>query len=896
MSYRARYCWWAALVAAAMVLLAWTAQAPAQEPAGLPDAPAEDYSALLRRAVQAVREGHFNDAAEAYQRAFEAAGTDAQRAAALLGKADLLSELEQYSVAADTYAQAGRLAGAADHQRVRAWLGAARTAAAAGKVKLAVEANEWLASSKDVTDADRAAALGRLADIHYEDGEVAKAETLWRRLADEFSSYPPARTARQKLVESYLGRNDLEALRRLLAGARAANQPDAEGLHVYAATRLASGGKLRLALEICEALLAWRPFSEAGWAQAWHLHEQLGDAETFLQSALERARRDTQVAQGLAGVAENLASSPRAEQRTRSLALYELLLDAAPGSPRLLYGGARVALDAGRADLADRWSARLVEAQPNDTSAQAVRGRVLAALNRRDEALAALKQAAHYSPDDVDSARYLLAMLEDAGLADEAPAVVAEVRAVTGDPSVLSVDLAMAYQRRGQWKEAVAELAKALASGEASASYVTGLFYQWLADPAAAKETAEAMDELSVAGSLPRPMLPAYVCLLFLNGRQKDMAARLSGLLAEERGGVVLQAAQLLKLLGRDDLAPPLYEAALESGLPPEAEQEVALRVAEDLLAAGRAADARRLLQEHRKPGMPWRLAATYDLVLAELLLAVGAVDEAESLLQNLMSRPARVDAARTQLLLGESAFRRGDYSSARRILQSLAAGSTAMPEAPEMPPAPPLPPGVDAREAPGLVMTPYGGRGTALNNTAAHAAFILAEMALREDRLDEARKGYLAVVASAAATRAATSAVGRIALLSALAELDDDERRRFLVGLKLLDAGDMAQARSLWADWLDQPSAPVAAYARMLLAEALEASDPSRAAEEYEQLAKALPDAALAPVAMYRAALLRASTQPPLAVALASRLKERYPDSALAPVAAQLAEELSRP
>jgi hypothetical protein len=39
---------------------------------------------------------------------------------------------------------------------------------------------------------------------------------------------------------------------------------------------------------------------------------------------------------------------------------------------------------------------------------------------------------------------------------------------------------------------------------------------------------------------------------------------------------------------------------------------------------------------------------------------------------------------------------------------------------------------------------------------------------------------------------------------------------------------------------------------------------------------------------------MLRARTQPALAVALAGRLQQHYPDSALAPVAAQLAEELS--
>lgn len=894
----AQWGFWAAVTIAVVAVggLAYAQQAVTQEPPGAFQAPPDEHSKLLLRALQATREGRLYDAAEAYRRAFEAAETDARRAAALVGEGDVWAALEQYGQAAEVYVQAARLPGAADHQRVRAWLGAARAAQAAGNIQLALEANEWLASSGDVAEADRAAALARLAEIHFEDGEVQKAEALWRRLANGFSSYPAARTARQRLVESFLGRGDLTALAKLLAGARAASQPDAEGLHVYAATRLASAGKPRQALEICEALLVWRPSSEAGWAQAWNLHEQLGDSHAFLQAALERARSSPQVAQGLAGVAENLASSPRPEHRTRSLALYELLLGAAPDSPRLLYGGARIALDAGRTDLADRWSAELVRLRSNDASAQALRGRVLAALNRRNEALAALKQAAQYSPADPDSARYLLAMLEDAGLVDEAPGVVGEVRAATGHPSALAADLALSYQRRGQWKDAVAELAKALASGEASAGYATGLFYQWFADPAGIEEAAAAMDELSAAGRLPRQMLPTYLCLLALGGRQQGVADRLSALSAEERGGVALQAAQLLALFGRDDLTSPLYEAALEGGLAPEAEQEVALRVAADLLAVGRAADARSLLESHRKPGVPSRLATAYDLVLAELLLGIGAADEAERLLHGLASRATGTVGARIQLLLGESAFRRGDYPLARRLLEPLARRPQAVSqEGSEEPPVPPLPPGIGQGKAPRLVIAPSAGAAEPLADVTARAAFLLAEIALREDKLDDARKGYLAVVASAPATKAATSAVGRIALLSALAELEDGDRKRFLAGLKLLDACDAGQARSLWSDWLDR-SVPIAAYGRMLLAEALEAAEPSRAAEEYEQLAAVLPDAPLAPVALYRAALLRASTQPSVAVALANRLAERYRDSALAPVAAQLAEELSRP
>jgi len=883
---------WAAVILAAAWPLACVPKVAAQGPLAAAETPSDDHSKFLLHALKAMREGRLYDAVEAYRRAYAGADTDAERAAALLGEGDAWAALEQYGQAAEAYAQAARLRGAADHQRLRAWLGAAKSAAAAGNTKLVVEASEWLASSGDATEADRAAALARLAEMRFEEGDLSGAEALWRRLTDEFSSYPAARTARQRLADIFLARGDMEALRKLLAAARGAGQPDAEGLHVYAATRLASAGKVRPALDICEALLAWRPSSEAGWAQAWHLHDQLGDSDVFLRAALERARSDSQVAQGLAGVAENLAASPRPEQRTRSLVLYELLLALAPDSPRLLYGATRVALEAGRMDLAERWSAALARTEPNNTSAQALRGRVLAALNRLDEALTALKKAAHYSPADADSARYLMAMLEDAGLAEEAPKVAAEVRTATGNPTALAGDLAQLYQRVGRWREAAVELAKAIAGGEASGGYVTSLVYQWLADPAGAQETAAAMAELAAKGELPRVMLPAYFCLLALSGRQQDVAAQLATLPAEQRGEAAVQTAQLLVLAGRDDLASQLYEVALGGQLPPETELQVTLRLAEDLSTAGLVAEARQLLEAHRKPGMPSRLAAAYDLALAELLLAAGAVGEAEALLSGMASQVSGTDAVRLRLLLGESAFRRGDYSAVRRLLEPLIGDRQAAAQGAAE--APPAPPGLGELDVPAQVAVPMTPAGGTPADAAARAAFLLAEVALRENELSEARKGYLALVSSAPATVAATRAVGRLGLLSALAELDDAECARFLAGLKLLDAGDPDQARSLWADWLDRPSGPMAAYGWFLLAEALEAREPLRAAEEFERLATGLPDAPLAPIALYRAAMLRARTQPALAVALAGRLQQHYPDSALAPVAAQLAEELS--
>jgi TolA-binding protein len=175
-----------------------------------------------------------------------------------------------------------------------------------------------------------------------------------------------------------------------------------------------------------------------------------------------------------------------------------------------------------------------------------------------------------------------------------------------------------------------------------------------------------------------------------------------------------------------------------------------------------------------------------------------------------------------------------------------------------------------------------------------AEPQFLLAEIALRKGDLDLARRSYLRLVEASPASPQATQAVARMSLVAALESLPTADRDRFLTGLRALDSGKSDRARELWSEWIDDATSPLCGNLRLLLAEALEATDPRAAASRLEELVAALPDSPLSPYALYRAAELRAASEPAAAVRLARSVGEKYPDSALVPLALHLAEELS--
>ncbi len=854
-----------------------------------------DYRAAMQDALAALRLGRFDNAAVAYDRSAGLAKTGPERADALMGKGQVLWMVRRYADSLAAYRKAAEETGLAAYQRRAAWQGVVRLAGDAPDLPVAKAAADALAAAPaaDVTAADRASVLAHLGDLHFAAGDKPSALASWRRLVDLYPAQPSARFACQRLLEVYLAeRSSAEhrsaEIRALLDAARHAGVVYAEDLYVTAIEGLTQSDAAEAA-KLGDDLLAWRPLSPLAWHVVWPAHRKLGDADAFLKRALDVAGKQPAAGPGLAALADVLATSMAPEDWSAGLALYERLLAADPQSGRLLYGAGEAALRLDRLDAADRWTAAGVQLEPREPATLTLRGRVLVRLDRPAEALALLKQAAQYQPEDVLSAQRLAGMMDAAGLRDALPALVAEVRAATGNKAALASALATSYRAAGKWREAVTELASAVNAGEASPSYAVSNLRQWLSDTTSGAEVAAALDKLAAASAMPPGLAPAHLFALALLGRREDLDRRLAALDPADRGRAALQAAEWLEWTGRDDLAAPLYQAVLAARIDPALESQIALRLAGDLADQGRTNEARRLLEAHRKPAMPGQMAAPYDLALARLLLDAGETAGAEALLQPLSARPQGIDPREVAYLLAEAAFRRGDYDAATRRLADVAArpGASVL-----TPPAPPqLGDDEEPLPAPPMVVLPPPSTTLAMS---AEPQFLSAEIALRRGDLDLARKAFLRLVQASPSSPQATQAVAWMSLVGALQSLPVPDRTRALDGLRALDAGKPDRAHDLWSEWIDDSASPLCGNLRLLLAEALAATDPRAAAAGLEELVAALPDSPLGPYALYRAAELRAASEPAAAMRLARSVGEKYPDSALVPLASRLADELS--
>jgi tetratricopeptide (TPR) repeat protein len=857
-------------------------------PAAAQGRPADFASALLD-AGQAYRQGRFEQASAAYDRALALARTGPDRAEALMGKGQALWLLRRYADSLAAFRKAADQPDLPAYQRRRAWQGVVRIAADGPDLPAARAASDALAAAPatDVSDADRASVLAHLGDLHLAAGDKPAALAAWRRLADLYPRQAAARFACQRLLEVYVAEGRVGDLRSLLDAARRSALPYAEDLYIAAIEGLTQSGAAAEAARLGDDLLAWHPLSPIAWHVAWPAHRKLGDADAFLKRALGAAAKDPRAFPGLASLADTLSVSMASDDWAAAFVLYDRLLAASPDNPRLLYGASEVALKLDRLPDADRWSATAQKLEPREPSTLSLRGRVLVKLNRPAEALALLKLAADYQPTSLLSAQRLAGMLDAAGLRDALPAVVAEVRAATGNRAALALALAYSYRAAARWRDAVAELAAAVAAGEASAAFALSNLRSWLSDTTSGADVAAALDGLAASSSLPPGLTPAHLYALALLGRRDDLAHCLSALDPADSAAAALQAAEWLEWAGRDDLAQPLYQAVLAARVQPALEIQIALRLADNLADAGRPDEARRVLEAHRKPAMPAPMAAMYDLALARLLLAAGETDRAEALLLPLGARPAGVDYRDVAYLLAEVAFHRGDYDTAARRLSEAAAHPRPSVLAP---PPPPDMEGDGPGPTPALVIAPP----QEPSGISAPAQFLLAEIALRRADLDAARNAFTRLVQASPSSPFATRAVARLSLVAALESLADADRDRVVSGLRFLDAGKPDRARELWSLWIDDATSPLCAGLRLLLAEALEDADPRAAADRLEELAAALPQSPLSPYALYRAAELRAASEPAAAVRLARSVGERYPDSALVPLASHLADELS--
>jgi len=847
------------------------------------------YTQLMSQGISLLRQGKIDQALAAYEQAVQVAGSPAQRAQALLGKARVLRLNSRYRDSVAAYREALKLSGITEYQKLEAWRGLAWAAGALKDVKLQVEANQALAESPRASEAEKAMALGRLAGLWRDEGDKDKAAEYFWRVLENYPRQPEAVRSALSLVELYSRKGDWAGVDRVLAWARQHRPENIETLYVRAAEMAASRRKLTKALMLLDELIALKPYSAIGWQRAWELHRAKGDAEQFLARAREKARQDPRVAEGLVGIADSLAARGEAGDAEGAVELYLQLLPLVADASTAKIGGALAALRAGRLDLAEQWSSEALAAHPHDTRAQNVRARVLVQQGKKSEAFELLKRVANYKPGDASSAQRLQAMLTSTGLGQFTPQVVAEVRRATGDSRALALALAQYYRLQGQWAKAVDELGRALASGQAAPGYAASLLRSWLSDATERPALLDALRQLDRQGKLPQDFLPAaaYGCLL--SGSSEEGKGLLSRLPDEKRSGEVMRVVQWLEFAGRSDLARSLYPLVLAGPVAPTAEMQMAMTVADDLAQQGRLREAAETLRQHRKPAMPDALAVPYDLALASVLVGLGRVDEAEVLLSNL-ARSERSPKEKVTVLLAECAFRRGDYARARELLKSF--GPPEKNKASDT---------AEQKWSNGEPPGPLGGTNFVApwidrdQESQGRALFLLAGMDLREGRLDDAEKGFNRVVKLAPASTAATQAVQQLMTLMELRRLSDEERQRFTQGLRALDRGDYPAASEALKPWLDSADNPLADDARLLVAEAQAGTDPEGAAKAFETLAQTMPDSPLAAYALYRAAVLRAPLAPADALRLARAVQQQYSASALAPLAGRLADELAR-
>lgn len=847
------------------------------------------YAEHIAAGMTLLRQGKWEEAVQRYDQALAAAANDAQRAQALLRKAEALQYLRRYEDAMAEFKRVTELAGAGDYHRLAAWRGIGRCAAAAGDMAAQLKAYEGIVQSPVASDSERAQALVRIGNVLLQMGEEDKAARIFAQVASTYPRQPATSVARYRLVQHYVARGDLDSVGRLLKQARSLNLTDVDSLYSAAAQELARRGRLKQALAIAEELLAFHPYSPVGWLVAWRVHQQIGDAQAFVEAGLEKAGEDRRIAEGLLAIAGELARRGRPDDLARAMELYEKLVDAVPASSPAVSTAAEAALKAGRLDLADRWSERAIGARGRAPAAQSVRIRVLAATGRAEQAFELAKSMARFRPADVRSARTLVGILNTTGLEDMLPRVVEQVRQASGEAVALAAELSGYYQRRGRWGEAVSELAAALRAGEVSERYVASMVRTWLGDLTARAGVVSALERLQGEGRLPEALVPCLAYGLALEGRQADAEAALAAVPSSQRGSAALKVIQWLELAGSRAAARGIYQAALQAPIPPQQEANIALAVAGDLAAAGRVAEAVKVLQSHRKPGLPTALAARYDVALARLLVQLGDIEEAEMVLGALSGRAEGEGAAAIALLKAQCALARSDYELARRLAQEV----LAQPERRRELAPPPFPPGW-SEAGPVIWVVPSSPPGGDVGLRAA-AMFVMAGVMLREGKLDAAEEAYQRIVQKAAASAAATRAVQRLALIGDLRLEEQDNRKRFLDGLRLLDAARWNQARQVLAPWLQSTQARLADDARLLVAEAMAASRPEEAAAVMEELARDMPDSPLAAYALLAAAQLLAPLAPAEAVRTAAALRKQYPDSALAPLAAQLEDELNR-
>lgn len=166
-----------------------------------------------------------------------------------------------------------------------------------------------------------------------------------------------------------------------------------------------------------------------------------------------------------------------------------------------------------------------------------------------------------------------------------------------------------------------------------------------------------------------------------LNGLSGDGKAKLADLKTVEKeypesrwlSNVLLEQAHLYEEQGRSELAADAYKKRLEAATEAAAVLDVdeLLRMAEAMHNAGRSADLLEVTARIRNAGgLEADELSDLSLYEADALADVGRADEAEEIYRALAQTPTSLSGSKAAVSLAECMLKRGDYASARDIME----------------------------------------------------------------------------------------------------------------------------------------------------------------------------------------------------------------------------------
>ena len=669
-----------------------------------------------------------------------------------------------------------------------------------------------------------------------------------------------------------------------------ATQPETPSRLVQQAEHRRRMGDVNGALRMYEQVLATQPNHSLALRRAFDLHRELGATDRFLARITAAWEQDKTPERTLA-LSEVLMW---AGEKRRAAEMQDAVVAGGEADLQALIRAGWMWREAGDEDRALDYLRRATELKPEDVSAASLLADLLAGRGQQEEALTWWRKAARYSPGDAQSARRLGDLLRGHAQTEQALAAYIEAREANGDPAHLAVEIGEARQALGDLDAAIDEYTAALAGEQHAVQTVYAKLKGLMTDPEARPRVVARLEKLCRGTDAPREARIFLAQEYALGGRLQEAVQLLEAdataadprwLLEIARRaaaeGEHRTALELLALADRDPAsAAPRPELAHTSF-------EVREARGTSLGELGRWADA---AEEMRRaidaaPDAAGR-ARAYRRLSDILLYHLKQPQRAREAIE---TPAAAVGVSPAWILwrLAECAFFAGAWEDAHKRFTALdeLGASSEVPSAAETEPntltfPPAVPRAVVRTRADGADSVPSAG----------HAAFRLAEIALRQGDFAEARPGFTAFAAQYAESPFCNEALRWSRLIATDFTFDPAAAERFVGGLVALDGGRMAKGEAQLQALVEEGEAQLLADdAQMLLAEQREQrGDLAGAATAYRELASRFPSSRLKPRALLDEARLlwRKLDQPEQGRERLTELVRDHPDSSLAETA----------